>query len=170
MRPLIAAVALCLSTSALALPGGGPCRDQHGQWAAYATEGTGVPIRLSATWSLTLPEPLEGGVGRLVAESFNTSDIGWVDPEQPIQLTLANGSTVALPVSERRQGEPYGGNATRWILPLAVDADAVRAIAASPATLLTLSVGEARYTQKVKGGKAKALQTAAACLVADASD
>jgi hypothetical protein len=153
-----------VATPALAIPGGGPCRAEHGTWAPYTMEHTGVPLRLSAWWALSLPEPVDGGAGLFVAREF-VSDLGWVEPAKPVRLTLADGSTVELVPTERIQARREGLDVSQWAVPVTVTPAQVQALSASPITKAELPVGDKTYAIDVKAGKGKKAQAGARCLV-----
>ena len=155
---------LALSTPALAIPGGGPCRTDHGTWAPYTAEHQGVPLRLSAFWGLSLPEPVGEMTGLFVARVL-VQDLGWVEPDKPVRVHLADGEVLQLAPTERFQGKKEGPDVMVWSVPVEVSADDVNKLAASPITKVELPVGDAVYPLKVKAKKGAKAQAAAACLV-----
>lgn len=159
------ALLVVLSTPAVAIPGGGPCRTEHGTWAPYTAEHPGVPLRLNAWWSLSLPEPVGEMTGLFVAREL-VSDLGWVEPDKPVRMTLADGRTVELVPAERVQGKKESMEVTVWSVPVEVSTDDVAALAESPVVAAELRVGANVYPLTVKPKKSKKLQNGARCVVA----
>ena len=124
----------------------------------------GVPLRLNAWWSVTLPEPVDDVAGLFVAREL-VQDLWWVD--KPILLTLADGKVVELVPKERLQGRKETMDVTYWTIPVDVSKEAIEAMAASPVTKAQIWVGSNAYERDVKPKKAKKLQAGAKCLAPD---